>query len=296
MKFSSFLDKLDVVNTADGQYMARCPSPKHPDTTPSLSVTCTKERILVNCFGGCSALDICAGMDLKVSDLFIKPEEQEQAYDVNFAELSKERFLLTKDLYRNYLSEAKQHPSIFKRVQELRGWNPKTLHKLYIGYNKRLGRLTIPVIDEKSELIGCKYYLPAPRIREGREEKKVFQERGSTPYLFPSPATVQKMVQGSLSKTLWVVEGEPDAISAIDIGLSAVALPGTNEKSIGLLDLVLDDVEQVIIFSDPKEQERAHAKNVYKVLSERLDTRLFFAPGKDLNDLLRALTVPLTTL
>lgn len=56
----------------DGSHMVRCPGPGHTDTTPSLHVTATPDRILLKCFGGCSTDAILSTMSLTPADLFFE--------------------------------------------------------------------------------------------------------------------------------------------------------------------------------------------------------------------------------
>lgn len=44
--------------------------PAHADTSPSLTVTDAKDRVLLNCKAGCSTEDVVAALGLQMSDLF----------------------------------------------------------------------------------------------------------------------------------------------------------------------------------------------------------------------------------
>ena len=75
------LSRLDrVTERSDGQYLACCPA--HEDKSPSLSI---KEvdggRVLVYCFAGCSAAEVCASVGLELRDLF-RVGELQQSYQV----------------------------------------------------------------------------------------------------------------------------------------------------------------------------------------------------------------------
>ena len=69
-----------VTERSDGQYLACCPA--HEDKSPSLSI---KEvdggRVLVYCFAGCSAAEVCASVGLELRDLF-RVGESQQRYQV----------------------------------------------------------------------------------------------------------------------------------------------------------------------------------------------------------------------
>ncbi len=59
-----------VRRSRDGQYTSLCPG--HADTNPSLSITQKDDRILINCFAGCSLDDILTPLSLKPSDLTLR--------------------------------------------------------------------------------------------------------------------------------------------------------------------------------------------------------------------------------
>lgn len=75
MKFNEFLEVLKLKTgkslKKSGQgYMTCCPA--HEDDNPSLSICENPDKILVNCFAGCTTEVICSSLGLKVSDLFDK--------------------------------------------------------------------------------------------------------------------------------------------------------------------------------------------------------------------------------
>mgnify|MGYP006181942565 FL=1 len=75
------LSRLDrVTERSGGQYLVCCPA--HEDKSPSLSI---KEvdggRVLVYCFAGCSAAEVCASVGLELRDLF-RVGESQQRYQV----------------------------------------------------------------------------------------------------------------------------------------------------------------------------------------------------------------------
>lgn len=76
LSFQQFLDlvtgKTNYLPKVCGRsYKLRCPA--HNDTRPSLSVSEGDDgKILLYCFSGCSARDVCNVLGIKVSDLFTK--------------------------------------------------------------------------------------------------------------------------------------------------------------------------------------------------------------------------------
>lgn len=72
------LERLNKVKKAGKGYMACCPA--HDDKSPSLSVREAEDgRVLVHCFGGCSARAVMEAIELELHDLFatsLDPEER----------------------------------------------------------------------------------------------------------------------------------------------------------------------------------------------------------------------------
>lgn len=68
----SLLNRLNKVRkTGTNQYVALCPA--HLDKSPSLAVRQTNDgRILIKCFGGCSAYEVVGAIGLSLSNLFPK--------------------------------------------------------------------------------------------------------------------------------------------------------------------------------------------------------------------------------
>jgi hypothetical protein len=56
--------------TAD-RWIARCPA--HQDRSPSLTIRQTHDLVLIHCFAGCSATDICAALGITLADLYHDP-------------------------------------------------------------------------------------------------------------------------------------------------------------------------------------------------------------------------------
>lgn len=72
------LDRLDGVReTSPDCYLARCPA--HDDKSPSLSIKRADDRVLVNCFGGCSASEVVESVGLALADLFDNPQGNKPA-------------------------------------------------------------------------------------------------------------------------------------------------------------------------------------------------------------------------
>lgn len=60
-----------VIPAGEGKWYARCPA--HADTSPSLSLRDTGERLLVHCFAGCDPTDVLRAIGLAWRDLYPEP-------------------------------------------------------------------------------------------------------------------------------------------------------------------------------------------------------------------------------
>lgn len=68
---AEFLSRLNGVSKSGAGYEARCPA--HEDNRPSLTVSFTDDRILLNCHAGCEFEAICAATGVTPADLFFEP-------------------------------------------------------------------------------------------------------------------------------------------------------------------------------------------------------------------------------
>jgi hypothetical protein len=109
-------------------------------------------------------------------------------------------------------------PAALTRLHELRGWTPEAIGALNLGIDD--GRIVIPVTDHNDKLVGLLRYQPNPEQRNGTP--KMLAAPNSSRELFPPPERLPP------DATVWLVEGEADAIAAHSIGLAATACPGAS--------------------------------------------------------------------
>jgi hypothetical protein len=124
-------------------------------------------------------------------------------------------FAFPKDELAGYVERLQAEVDLLARLQAERGWKPQTLRTLGVGFDGE--RLTLPSRDEEGRLVGLARYMPWRR----EDEPKLLSLAGSRRQLFPAPESVPEG-----EGYLFLLEGEPDAISAHALGLAAVALPG----------------------------------------------------------------------
>ena len=84
------LSRLEGVKQGKGNsWIALCSA--HDDKSPSLTVTEIEDRVLIKCWSGCSAYEICQSVGLEITDLFPeripatgnKPIPKEKRFNAN---------------------------------------------------------------------------------------------------------------------------------------------------------------------------------------------------------------------
>jgi hypothetical protein len=96
-------------------------------------------------------------------------------------------------------------------------WTPQALAGLNIGWDGQ--RFTLPIRDAKGTLVNVCRYRPGAH-------PKMLACRSRPRDLFPAPELARDSL-GPRRRGVYLVEGEPDAISAASIGILAIAVPGS---------------------------------------------------------------------
>lgn len=87
------LSRLSRVKGRNGSWTACCPA--HNDKSPSLAVRQADDgRILLHCFGGCSAQQVVESVGLTMNDLF-PPDEKRKDYPVEGKKPLRPKFYMT---------------------------------------------------------------------------------------------------------------------------------------------------------------------------------------------------------
>lgn len=97
-----------------------------------------------------------------------------------------------------------------------RGWLRSTVEGLGLGFDGE--RIVFPVRDADGALLNVSRYAPGDR----RDGPKMLAASGHRRGLFPAPESVE-------GEPIWVLEGEPDAVSAHELGIPATAVPGVKK-------------------------------------------------------------------
>ena len=159
-------------------------------------------------------------------------------------------------------------PGVLARLEELRGWKPDVVRSLGLGLDG--SRVVFPIRDATGHLVGICRYQPNP-ARRGSRPKLVAE--GSRE-LFPAPETVD-------ASTVWLVEGEPDAVACRSVGFPAVAVPGVAKWEDGWARR-FGEFERVVICFDCDEQGRTAAdQRMAEIGSVTRATTVDLDPGRD---------------
>lgn len=202
----------------DGRgYTAQCPV--HDDRQASLSISIGDDgRALLRCHAGCETGDVVAALGLQMADLFPLRERDDQGAARRRQKPPKP--LPTEPQLSEWAARLAGGGALLARLGELRGWTREALTSLTVGFDGE--RVVFPVRDRSGALVNvCRYKPKDPRDVERRDvERKMESLRARPRDLFPAPEGIAG------DELLWIVEGEPDAVSARSLGLPAVGLPG----------------------------------------------------------------------
>lgn len=213
-----------------GGWAAKCPA--HDDRQPSLSIdTGADGRVLLHCHAGCDIGSILSALDLKSRDLFpatarlsadsVPPSSRRQASTpVTPTPISEfaDEFLSTQQCHLAIaMAETLRYaPDLCERIARMRGWKGETIRTLTcepsLGWHK-----------ERLAFI----YETGVKLRWRQHGERIVRWAFGRPWLW----------RGSYidrARTIYLCEGETDAISLIDAGLEAcgqmlaVALPSAS--------------------------------------------------------------------
>ena len=207
--FDEFVGLLDrAKGAAGGQWTARCPA--HDDEHESLSFRQGERGIVAHCHAGCSASEIAAALEVPLARWFENEDEGEPTVEpkLDAAPLPDQKQL------DEWCLALWDNEKLLARLKEIKGWSLDTLKMMGVGYDSYTKRLVLPVYEDEA-LINVMKYSPALK-------PKMLSVSGRPRGLFPYYSTIAS------NETIWLVEGEGDAITATELGLVAFGVPGAN--------------------------------------------------------------------
>jgi hypothetical protein len=230
MDSDALLARLEGVQPAGpGQWTAKCPV--HDDREASLSIGTGRNGWLLHCHASskCGVGPITDALGISWRDIFF--DSPNPGGPVRIAAPAPSAPAPTSHRRDDQVDplpemavlqhfETQLPGPVADRLLEVKGWGLDTLRWFGIGWTGE--RFTLPVRGPEGELLTVLGYVPG-----GSPKMKALKGRGR--HLFPAPERHDVLdVRLAGKANLWLVEGEPDAISARELGVPAVAVPGVN--------------------------------------------------------------------
>ena len=208
-----------------GEWKTRCPL--HDDDTPSASTNFDKG--IFHCAAGCGGCTLDQLMTMMDREDREDDSDEEAFYnpfgdDADVIDIAKARTERENKKKKVPLSEAKVrgfHEALMSDAEALaafkkkRGLTDATIKKFKVGYERRASRYTIPVYDDHDALVNVRRYKPDA---EASQKMWNWVGYGSPPRLYPQSEMEHD--------TILLVEGELDALIAIQNGFHAVSGTG----------------------------------------------------------------------
>ena len=138
---------------------------------------------------------------------------------------------------------------VFDEPATGKGWTSDTLRRAGATANGN-GRITLGTVD----------YLPAA----ANGERKALAAAGAKRDLWPDPADVPGDI-------VYVVKGEPDRVSAVQLGLPAVAVPGAGKWAREWAQRLAAGRDRVVVLADSDEPGRRAAQKWAAAIAEHVD-------------------------
>lgn len=254
---SNFLSRLNGVRQTNNGWVARCPC-RNDDNNPSLSIGQGDDgRTLVTCHRAmsCNVEQICGSVGLRVAELMPNSDEKVNSFLPQNSNSASTKFQINESkpkFVESYDYVDEYGKLLFQKVRYVESSGKKTFRQRKPSPNG-----------------GWEYSL------------------GETPkVLYNLPAVLKAKEE---KQPIWVVEGEKDANTLIDLGYVATTMPGGAGKWLEIHTEALSGAI-VEIVADRDEIGIKHAKDVLeKLLSAGADAQAWICPSqKDITDHIKA--------
>jgi putative DNA primase/helicase len=213
VQVDELLERFEGVKGGNGQWTARCPA--HDDRNASLTVAVGRDgQLLVTCWAGCNLEAIARAVGVDVRDLF--PNDRDRLNGSNGAPQSLAALALpTQRELERYVVRFQGSPETLRKLWDAKGWRQSTCAVLELGL--LADRVTIPVRRLDGTLHNLLRYSPNGKT------PKILAEQGVSRTPFYAFADDDGPV--------FIVEGEADGISMVNVGLNVIAAPGASAKA-----------------------------------------------------------------
>lgn len=244
------------------KWVARCPA--HEDEKASLSVARGENAWLFTCHAGCASGRIRTALNLDWRELFFVEPSEHPGGVVNIGDVrpvaaasagpaggTVSRVSMPPETVVKAWERA-LFPELVARLYELKGWSERTLRAVRAGWDD--SRVTFPfyapdrIVDgvlTAGAMVALVRYLPG-----GSPKSLAVGPRE----LWPAPESLP------VSDSVWLVEGEPDRVSAVEIGLAAVSVPGVGTWKPGWAERFQGRRVTVCLDCDPQGREAASVR------------------------------------
>jgi len=231
-----------VRRSGEDSWKACCPA--HDDQNPSLTIGIGDDgRVLVKCYAGCAAEDVCRAAGLTMGDLFPK---QDAGHDPRPVHHEKQKKL------------TKTYPTCNEAVSELESRN-----------GKRSGLWTYH--NASGEPVGAVVRWDRP---DGSKDIRPVSRRSDGLWYIgamPEPRLLYRLPDLSDAEIVFVCEGEKAADAAKSLGLTSTTSSG-GANAAGKTDWSPLAGKQVIILPDADEPGERYAEEVIRLLSSLTPT------------------------
>lgn len=199
--------------TGDNQLSGLCPF--HDDSERSFSVNLKTGQW--NCFVGCGSGNVI-GFHARCHNLSEKDATDDlcRIYAIE-KDGEKKKPPPYKTIPLKTLDRLKTlSKDTIKYLTDVRGWSTAVIDQYSIGYDRRSERITIPIFNERKELVNIRKYLPKPKPGD---PKFLPWKAGYGSHLYPI-AMIEEARK--TRRPLYLVEGEPDCLCGISYGLLCI--------------------------------------------------------------------------
>lgn len=189
----------------------------------------------------------------------------------------------------HYHKELLRRKAVLRQLQLKRRWSEETIRKLKLGWDNESRRLVIPVFSGGGFVTRLLKHDAIYAANRGHAGPKTIAPKGikGSDCFYPLTSTVAPFAVGQQS--VWVTEGEPDAISLVEEGINGVTYTGGVDSLINMptSSLMAFQGKHVVVCLDNDTAGRAGAKKLAGRLCgiDIASLKVVFPPqGKDVND------------